>query len=98
MRMRFNRPPFMRRAVHPPSQKVIEERIKARANWAQTVGLAVFGLSVLTPIFNVNVKVPLALWVVGGFASGLLLVVNQVILGYLPDPNAREAKEQTDVD
>lgn len=79
-------PRFVRLAIYPAHPKVTEERIKARASAFQSIGLAVFGLSILVPLFSGSGGVSLTTQLIGGATTGLLFVVSQAILGYLPDP------------
>lgn len=80
-------PPFVELAIRPTHAKVTEERIKARAGYFQNLSLAIFGLSVLAPTFSQPSKIKVAVLIGGALLAGLLFVVSQAILGYLPNPN-----------
>lgn len=80
-------PKIVLRGFKPEHPKVTEERIKARAQALQNLGLAILGLSVLAPIFTEPARVNMVVVVGGALMAGFLFVVSQAILGYLPNPN-----------
>lgn len=79
---------FLRVAATNAHIKVLERRIETCASALQTIALAVWGLAVLTPIFNRSISTTLLRQVGGGVLAAVLFLGAQAVLGYLPDPSA----------